>query len=140
MMLKLTQGQAGDAPVAKEFIEQLSEHDYIEAIAADKAYDSDAIREKISALAKTAVIPGKKNRKEPIEYDQQKYKRLNEVERFFNKLKQYRRVATRYEKLKHTFLGFVKVAALSIHIRSVIVNTPNTFKVHLILYLRQVYC
>jgi transposase len=77
----------------------------------DKGYDSDAIRAKLKAQQINPVIPPKKNRKELIEYDKALYKLREKVERFFNRLKQFRRIATRYDKLGTTYLAFIHVVA-----------------------------
>jgi putative transposase len=63
------------------------------------------------------VIPPKRNRNVQRAYDVDLYKERNRIERFFNKLKQFRRVATRYDKLLANFLGFVKLAAIAIWLR-----------------------
>lgn len=63
------------------------------------------------------VIPPKRNRNVQRAYDVDLYKERNRIERFFNKLKQFRRVATRYDKLPANFLGFVKLAAIAIWLR-----------------------
>ena len=85
-----------------------------EVVIGDKGYDSDALVEAIRGQGAEAVIPPKKNRKIPREYDQERYKDRNLVERFFSKVKQYRRVATRYEKTARNFLAFVHVASIMI--------------------------
>jgi transposase len=77
----------------------------------DKGYDSNAIRAKLKAQHITPVIPPKQNRKEPIAYDKALYKLREKVERFFNRLKQFRRIATRYDKLGTTYLAFIHVVA-----------------------------
>ena len=63
------------------------------------------------------VIPPKRNRKDQRAYDTELYKERNRIERFFNKLKQFRRVATRYDKLLANFMGFVKLAAIAIWLK-----------------------
>jgi putative transposase len=63
------------------------------------------------------VIPPKRNRKIQRPYDSHLYKERNLIERFFNKLKHFRRVATRYDKLLANFMGFVKLAAIAIWLR-----------------------
>lgn len=63
------------------------------------------------------VIPPKSNRKTQRSYDKNLYRERNAVERFFCKLKQYRRVATRYDKLLTNFMGFVKLAAIAIWLK-----------------------
>lgn len=83
----------------------------------DKAYDSDAIRQVLHAQGLEAVIPGKTNRLAEIAYDKEQYKLRQKVERFFNKLKQFRRIATRYDKLSRTFLAFIHLGATWIMIR-----------------------
>lgn len=71
--------------------------DRIEALLADKGYDADAIRVVLAKASVEAVIPAKSNRRKPIPHDREKYRWRNLVERLFNKLKNWRRVATRYD-------------------------------------------
>lgn len=78
----------------------------------DKGYDSDHIRQDLQMRDLIPVIPPRQNRKQPIRYDTEQYQMREQVERFFNKLKQFRRVATRYEKLGQTFVAFIHVVAL----------------------------
>jgi transposase len=80
-------------------------------------FDSNAIREKLKDKGIEPVIPPKSNRLEMIAYDKEGYKQRNKVERLFNKIKQFRRVATRYEKLKNNFLSFVILALIVIMLR-----------------------
>jgi transposase len=94
----------------------LKGHD-AEAVIADKGYDSDPLVQRIEGKGAEAVIPPKKNRKVPRDYDKHLYKERNKVERFIHLLKQYRRVATRYEKTARNFLGFIHVAAVMILLR-----------------------
>jgi len=79
---------------------------------ADKSYDSNHLRDFLGERKTEAVIPGKRNRIVPIEYDRHIYKERNFVERFFNRLKQFRRVATRYNKLSITFMGAIVMAGI----------------------------
>jgi transposase len=113
----LTAGQRGDAPTFPDLLDAVPESCPVEALAADKAYDSDAIRRRLAEREIEAVIPSLACRKEPIGYDAAKYRRRNEVERLVNRLKQFRRVATRYDKLAATFLAFVHLSAALIMIR-----------------------
>ena len=84
----------------------------------DKGYDADLIVGLLTAGGKgEAVIPPKSNRKVKREYDAEKYKGRNVVERAINKLKLYRRVATRYDKLVDNFLSFVLIAATQINVK-----------------------
>jgi transposase len=115
--LRITAGQAGDAPVGEELIDAIDTREGIAQAAMDKAYDSNAIRAKLVAKGIDPVIPPKANRLEILVYDKAQYKQRNKVERLFNKMKQCRRIATRYEKLKATFLGFVILALIVIMLR-----------------------
>jgi transposase len=76
-----------------------------------KAYDSDALRQVLHDQGVEAVIPSKTKRLEEIPYDKAQYKCRQKVERFFNKLKHCRRMATRYDKLSRTFLAFIHLVA-----------------------------
>lgn len=115
--IQITAGQAGDAPVGEAMIDAMDPRDGIEQAVMDKAYDSNAIRAKLDAKGLTPVIPPKSNRLEIIVYAKESYQQRNKVERLFNKIKQFRRVATRYEKLKANFLAFVIVALIGIMLR-----------------------
>ena len=98
-------------------IEAIDTREGIAQAAMDKAYDRNAIRAKLAAKGIEPVIPPKANRLDVIRYDKEQYKQRNKVERLFNKLKQFRRVATRYEKLTAMFLGFVILALIVIMLR-----------------------
>ena len=87
------------------------------AVIADKAFDSDALVRAVERRGAEAVIPPKKNRRSPRDYDRHLYRERKKVEWFINLLKQYRRVATRYEKTARNFLGFVHVASIMILLR-----------------------
>jgi transposase len=83
-----------------------------EAVLADKAYDADErVRAKLSERGCQAVIPPKKNRLIPAIYDKALYKARHLIENFFCKLKQYRAIATRYDKTARNFLGAIYMAA-----------------------------
>ena len=97
-------------------------HDLIDGFAADvtiadKGYDADHLCERITQTGGEVVIPPKRNRSFKRPYDAELYKERNIIERFFNKLKQFRRVATRYDKLLANFMGFVKLAAIAIWLK-----------------------
>ena len=85
-----------------------------EAVIADKAYDSDAFVGAIRRRGAEPVIPPKANRVEPRPYDRHTYKERNLAERFWSKAKQFRRVATRYEKKAANYLAFVHLAAVAV--------------------------
>ncbi len=79
---------------------------------ADKGYDGDALRAKIIKLGTTPVIPNKANRVVLHPFDERAYKGGNVIERSFCRLKDFRRVATRYDKLARNFMAGVQIAAL----------------------------
>ena len=86
-------------------------------VLADKAHDSNALRECIAELAASVVIPCTATRKQPIDYDFEIYKERNRVERCFNKLKHFRRIATRYDRREIYFRAFVLIACAMIWMR-----------------------
>ncbi|MER9345169.1 hypothetical protein NKI41_31245 [Mesorhizobium sp. M0601] len=77
--------------------------------------NADAIREEIASANVEAVIQAKSNRRDPIPHDKAKYKWRNQIERLFNKLKNWRRIATRYDKTKGSYLGFLPIAAVKLY-------------------------
>lgn len=89
----------------------------IEVVIADKGYDSKAVVGAIEGRGAEAVIPSLKNRAQPRAIDRERYKDRNLAERFWSKVKQYRRVATRYEKTARNFLAFVHVASIMVLLR-----------------------
>ncbi len=104
----LTEGQAHDLEGADVFLEDFE----AEALLADKAFDADErVLKKLAEQGVEAVIPPKSNRKDPREYDKELYKARHLIENFFAKLKQYRAIATRYDKLASTFLGGIFLAS-----------------------------
>lgn len=109
----LTPGQAADVTQGEALLEGLE----TQAAIADKGYDSDDLVARIQRSAAEAVIPPKKNRKVQRDYDEHIYKERNKVERFINLIKQYRRVATRYEKTARNFLGFLHLASILVLLR-----------------------
>ncbi|MDI3302327.1 MAG: IS5 family transposase [Burkholderia multivorans] len=104
---RLTGGQAGDSPEALPLLGELQPR----SVAADRAYDTDALIAHLSSLDATAVIPSRCNRREQRALDKDLYRSRNLVERFFARIKQFRRIATRYEKLSERFASFVAVTA-----------------------------
>ena len=78
----------------------------------DKAYEGDRTRTCVVDCGMIPVVPPKKNRLEPWEYDKEFYKQRDEVERFFRRLKRFRRVDTRYEKLDKTYLAMIHLALI----------------------------
>jgi transposase len=113
----LTGGERSDMPGFDEVFAQLPSAHALEDAVMDRGYDSNHIRAKLQEQGLTPVIPPKKNRKETIAYDKDTYRLREKVERFFNRLKQFRRVATRYDKLGYIFLAFIHIVASCLIIR-----------------------
>ena len=108
-------GQDGDGPHGRELLDEF-ERGEMEHVLGDAAYDGDETREAIKKLKAKACIKPSKNRKTRKRYDKERYKNRNQVERFFNRIKQCRRVATRYEKTVENFSGFIWIAALIVDV------------------------
>ena len=108
MILLLTEGQVSDYRGAATVLPNLPEAD---RLIADKGYDSDWFREALTDLEITPCIPGRANRKAPIPYDTELYKQRNRIERMFARLKDWRRIATRYDRCSHTFMSAICIAA-----------------------------
>ena len=113
--LHLTPGQTGDCTQAPQLLDGIEKGT---KVVADKAYDTDAVLDLIAEADGVAVIPSKSNRKKPRQLDQETYARRNIVERFFGRIKEFRRVATRYEKLARNFLSTVMLTAMRYALRS----------------------
>ena len=79
----------------------------------DRAYEGDAMRAKAVEKGFLPVVPPKRNRKLPWAYDKERYKRRNEIERYFLRLKRFRRIFTRYDKLDQLFCGFIYFAMIA---------------------------
>ncbi|CTQ63707.1 Transposase [Roseibium album] len=90
---------------------------------ADKGYDGDVVRQSLLLVGISPVIPPKSNRREPIPCDFRAYKDRNRIERMFNKVKQFRRIATRYDKTKRSFAAFLNLAAARIWLRDFVNRT-----------------
>ena len=114
--LALTPGQASDVHGADMLLNNLAPGS---VLLGDKGYDADWIREKIEAQGAAPNIPDKSNRREKHCFSKVLYKERNRVERFFNKIKHFRRIATRYEKLGANFLAMIKLASIRIWLRSI---------------------
>ena len=111
--LVLTPGQAADVTQAETLIEGAP----FEVVIADRGYDSRAVVAIIERRGGEAVIPSQKNRKAQRAYDRERYKDRNLAERFWARVKHYRRVATRYEKTARNFLAMVHVASIMLLLR-----------------------
>jgi len=109
----LTPGQWADSPQALPLLMGLKPL----AVVADKAYDTNNIVQSLTKQNIQAVIPPKANRIDQRTYDENLYEDRNKVERFFNLLKGYRRIATRYDKTAASFLAFVHLACAFMWLR-----------------------
>ena len=107
LAVRLSPGQAADCTHAPELLVGLEAGT---RVIADRAYDSDAILDLVAEAGGVAVIPSKANRKVQRDLDRDLYARRNLVERFFSKIKEFRRVATRYEKRARNYLSTVLLA------------------------------
>jgi transposase len=111
----VTPGETHDNRVAGKLLSRLRAGSML---LADRGYDADWIRELAAAKGAWANIPPKSNRTNPICFSPYLYRARNRVERFFNKIKQCRRIATRYEKLAANYLAFVQLASIRLWLRA----------------------
>ena len=105
-------GAAADITQAVPLLDQVDDRIEPDALLADKGYDSDALVETLQERGITPVIPPKANRREQRKTDFALYRERNLIERFFCKIKQYRAIATRYDKLANTFLAAVALVCV----------------------------
>ena len=108
MIVRLTAGQGSDYRGAATVLPVLPD---AEVLIAAKGYDSDRCRTALAQRAITPCIPGRANRKQPVAYDAELYKQRNRIERMFGRLKDWRRIATRYHRCAHTFFSAICLAA-----------------------------
>ena len=113
LRLIITAGQVGDITQAPALLEGQDG----DAVLADKAYDSNALRAAIAGMSAEAVIPSNRCRKVAVPHDVIAYRHRNRIERCFGKLKHFRRFATRYDRRTVHFTGFVHLAAAMIWLR-----------------------
>jgi putative transposase len=111
LKLVLSPGQSSDHKHAPELAEQAIAY-RAQTVMGDKGYDSNALRGRIESAGLESIIPFRKCRKIRPEIDRDRYKERNVVERFIGKLKENRRVATRYDKKATHFAGFLILAAI----------------------------
>lgn len=113
LRLLLTPGQAADITSAPALLEGMK----ATGVIADKGYDGNALRESIRRNGMEAVIPTKRNRLVAIEHDKEAYRTRNRIERCFNKLKHFRRIATRFDRLDCHYLSFLHLASAMLWLR-----------------------
>ena len=114
IVLKLTEGQAPDGRSAADMLETVTEGTIL---LGDRAYDSNLLRETLAARGAWANVKPMPHRLNPPAFSSFLYRYRNLVERFFNKLKHFRAVATRYDKLPENYLASVKLASIRIWMR-----------------------
>jgi transposase len=106
----LSGGNVHDVEAAVELVEDVAGC----YILGDRGYDSDRFRLELESNNNIPVIPGRKNRKKPVDYNKEVYKKRGLIERLFGKLKENRRLTVRYEKSDINFLGFILIGFLKI--------------------------
>ena len=104
----MTGGEAHDCPVAERLIDRVER---AESLIGDKAYDSEDLRDELDQRGTKPVIPNRSNRKQPFCFSKRFYKLRWRIETAFNRLKDFRRIATRYDKLARNYLASVCLAA-----------------------------
>lgn len=114
ILLKLTEGQAHDGRSAEDMLETLTDGTIL---LADSAYDSNKLRDTLEARGVWANVKPLPQRLNPPKFSKRLYRERNLVERFFNKLKHFRAVATRYDKRDDNYLASVKLASIRIWLR-----------------------
>lgn len=114
VQLELTPGQANDAPMAELLLDALPPG---ADVIADKGYDADWIRDMIEDRDCRPHIPPRSNRYDGIGYSKRLYKKRNLIERFFGKLKQFRHIATRYDRNPLNYLAMAKLASTRLWLR-----------------------
>jgi transposase len=114
ILLKITEGQAHDGRSADDMLSSLGRGDIL---LADRAYDSDALRLDLAERGARANVKLMPNRVNLPPFDKRLYRKRNIVERFFNKLKHFRAIATRYDKRDDNYLASIKLASARIWMR-----------------------
>ena len=110
--LFVTAGPVSDYIGARALLSSLPKVDWL---LGDRGYDADWFRDALKDKGIRACIPGRKQRKTPVRYDRRRYKRRNRIEIMFGRLKDWRRVATRYDRCPKVFLSAIALAALVIY-------------------------
>jgi len=114
----LSPGEAHDAPVGRQLLLERGPLPVEVPLVMDRAYESDETRQLVLELNMIPVVPPKSNRREPWDYDRELYKKRNQVERLFRRLKGFRRIFSRFEKLDVVFLAFIYFAFIIEALRS----------------------
>ena len=112
MTVSLSPGQTHDAPEGRKLLQRLGAQREPLPLLMDRAYEGNATRQLARLLGFAPVVPPRKSRLDPWAYDRELYKRRNEVERLVQRLKGFRRIFSRFEKLDVIFLGFIVFALI----------------------------
>jgi transposase len=118
----LSSGGAGDAPQGRILLALHGQTARETHLLMDRAYEGDETRSLAISLGFSPVVPPKRNRKKPWEYDKELYKERNQIERLFRRIKRFRRIFTRYDKLDLIFTAFITLALIVDAL--LYVNTP----------------
>jgi transposase len=110
LTFSLSPGEAHDGVEGRKLLKTLTPPSQTLHVIMDRAYEGNETRQLVLDLGFTPVVPPKSNRIEPCEYDKEMYKRRNEVERLFRRLKGFRRIFSRFEKLDVMFMAFIHFA------------------------------
>jgi transposase len=108
LVMLLSEGQMSDYKGAALMMEAIPP---AKAMLADRGYDADWFRDALTARGITPCIPSKANRKVPIPHDRDLYRQRHKIENMFGRLKDWRRIATRYDRCAHTFFSAIAIAA-----------------------------
>ncbi len=112
VIFSLSAGNCSDGPEGRALLRQLGPTDQPVYLLMDRAYEGDETRALAEELGYMPVVPPKRNRKNPWDYDKELYKQRNQVERLFRRMKRFRRIFTRYDKLDIIFLAFIYFALI----------------------------
>jgi len=127
VVYSLSRGNLNDAPQGRELLEKLDGKPFRKAqqgkrsrMLMDKAYEGGLTRKTVRQQGFVPVVPAKVNRKKKCPLDEELYKRRNEVERYFRRIKAYRRIFTRYDKLDIMYNAFIQIAMINEFLRNVV--------------------
>ena len=123
LIMLLSEGQTSDFKGAASMLAALPR---ARELLADKGYDADWFRQALAERGITACIPSKSNRKIPIEHDRTLYRQRHKIENMFGRLKDWRRVHTRYDRCAHTFMSAICIAAIVIFLDQSMSPEPST--------------
>jgi transposase len=112
VIFSLSGGAAHDSPEGVALLDRITRTPEQKYILMDRAYEGENMREKALEKGFSPVVPPKSNRKDPWKYDKERYKQRNEIERYFLRLKRFRKIFTRYDKLDVLFCGFIYFAMI----------------------------